>query len=239
MESVEILYEQYYNLLERIQDSSPSDLGTNLLQYSIKKDYYSQVDKAAGLLRNFYENYLKGTNIEEAINKRFQNNRTENVKFCLLIDILRCYDGLDHPTSFTTPEGIALMILLGKILCIGEIQSYEQLESVNPATLSLIDIIPYISDCSDELGNKYSLFLSTMLAKEFLDIDRLYRVLLYNLCKKIAEVDEEISFSEKEWLNEIALLNDDDPDNDIDINGYKGIFVDNKTEENNDDVLSN
>ena len=44
-------------------------------------------------------------------------------------------------------------------------------------------------------------------------------MLLYNLCKKIAEVDGEISFSEKEWLNEIALLNDDDPDNDIDISG--------------------
>ena len=111
------------------------------------------------------------------------------------------------------------MILLGKILCVGEIQSYEQLKSVNSAVLSLIDIIPYVSVCSEELGNKYSLFLSTMLAKESPDIDRLYRMLLYNLCKRIAEVDGEISLSEKEWLNEIALLNDDDPDNDIDISG--------------------
>lgn len=171
------------------------------------------------MLKNFYEKYLKGANIEESINERFQSNRAENVKFGLLIDVLRCYDGLDHPTSFTTPEGIALMVLLGKILCVGEIQTYEQLKSVNSATLSLIDIIPYISECSDELGNRYSLFLSSMIEKESPDIDRLYRMLLYNLCKKNAEVDGEISFSEKEWLNEIALLNDDDPDNDIDISG--------------------
>ena len=111
------------------------------------------------------------------------------------------------------------MILLGKILCVGEIQAYEQLESVNSATLSLIDIIPFISECSEELGNRYSLFLSSVLEKESPDVDRLYRMLLYNLCKKIAEVDGEISISEKEWLNEIALLNDDDPDNDIDISG--------------------
>ena len=111
------------------------------------------------------------------------------------------------------------MVLLGKILCVGEIQSYEQLESINSATLSLIDIIPYISKCSDELGNKYSLFLSNMIEIESPDIDRLYRMLLYNLCKKIAEVDGKISLSEEEWLNEIALLNDDDPDNDIDISG--------------------
>ena len=219
MESIEILYEQYYNLLERIQESNSNDFATDLLQYNITQDYYSQVDKAAGLLKNFYEKYLKRDNIEEAINERFQSNRAENVKFGLLVDVLRCYDGLDHPTSFTTPEGIALMVLLGKILCVGEIQSYEQLESINSATLSLIDIIPYISKCSDELGNKYSLFLSNMIEIESPDIDRLYRMLLYNLCKKIAEVDGKISLSEEEWLNEIALLNDDDPDNDIDISG--------------------
>ena len=217
MESIEILYEQYYNLLERIQENSSSDFATNLLQYDITQDYYNQVDKAAGLLKNFYDKYLKGSNIEEPINERFQSRRVENVKFVLLIDVLRCYDGLDHPSSFTTPEGIALMILLGKILCVGEIQSYEQLESVSSATLSLIDIIPYISECSEDLGNRYSLFMSRMIEKESPDIDRLYRMLLYNLCKKIAEVDGKISFSEKEWLNEIALLNDDDPNNDIDI----------------------
>lgn len=217
MESIEILYEQYYNLLERIQENSSSDFATNLLQYDITQDYYNQVDKAAGLLKNFYDKYLKGSNIEEPINERFQSRRVENVKFGLLIDVLRCYDGLDHPSSFTTPEGIALMILLGKILCVGEIQSYEQLESVSSATLSLIDIIPYISECSEDLGNRYSLFMSRMIEKESPDIDRLYRMLLYNLCKKIAEVDGKISFSEKEWLNEIALLNDDDPNNDIDI----------------------
>jgi hypothetical protein len=219
MESIENLYEQYYNLLERIQENSSSVFAINLLQYDITQNYYSQVDRAVGLLKDFYEKYLKGADIEKAINERFQNSRVENIKFGLLIDVLRCYDGLDHPTSFTTPEGIALMILLGKILCVGEIQSYEQLKSVNSATLSLIDIIPYISECSDELGNKYSLLLSKMLEKESIDVDRLYRKLLYNLCKKIAEVDGEISISEKEWLNEIALLNDDDPDNDIDISG--------------------
>lgn len=217
MESIEILYEQYFNLLEKIQESCSDNIPTNLLQYNITKNYYIQVNEAIGLLKKFYDEHLKKSNIEEAINQRFHSNRADNIKFGILIDVIRCYDGLDHPTNFTTPEGIALMILLGKILCVGEIKSYEQLEYVNSATLSLIDIIPYISKCSDELGNKYSLFLSNMLVKESPDVDRLYRMLLYNLCKKIAEVDGEISVSEVEWLNEIALQNDDDPDNDIDI----------------------
>ena len=151
MESIENLYEQYYNLMDRVLENSTEEFAVDLFQYGIAEEYYNQVDKATGLLKNFYEQYLKVPNIEEAINERFQNSRTENVKFSILIDVLRCYDGLDHPTSFTTPEGIAIMILLGKILCVGEIQSYEQLESVKSTTLSLIDIIPYISECSDEL----------------------------------------------------------------------------------------
>lgn len=219
MDSLDNLYEQYYNLIENIQENTTNGFTTDLLQYGITKEYFEEVVKATGLLQNFYDKYLTIDNIRDAVCERLNDNHAENAKFCMLIDVLRCYDGLGHPTSFTTPEGIALMVLLGKIMNLDEINSYEQLGTVNSATLSLIDIIPYISECSDELGQKYSLFMSTIFEKEVPDIDRLYRMLLYNLCKRIAEVDGEISISEKEWLEEIALLADDDPDNDIDIGG--------------------
>ena len=219
MNSLDNLYEQYYNLIENTQDNTNNGFTTDLLQYGITKDYFEEVVKATGLLHNFYDKYLTIENIRNAVCERLNDNHAENVKFCMLIDVLRCYDGLGHPTSFTTPEGIALMVLLGKILGLGEINTYEKLGTINSATLSLIDIIPYISECSDELGQKYSLFMSKIFEKEAPDIDRLYRMLLYNLCKRIAEVDGDISITEKEWLEEIALLADDDPDNDIDISG--------------------
>lgn len=219
MNSLDNLYEQYYNFVDNNQENTNNVFTTDLLQYGITKEYFEEVEKATGLLQSFYNKYLANDNIRNAVCESLNDNHAENVKFCMLIDVLRCYDGLGHPTSFTTPEGIALMVLLGRILGLGEINSYEQLETVNSATLSLIDIIPYISECSDELGQNYSLFMSTIFEKKVPDIDRLYRILLYNLCKKIAEVDGEISISEKEWLEEIALLTDDDPDNDIDICG--------------------
>lgn len=219
MESLENLYEQYYNLIEIIQESTNDEVTTNLLQYGITKGYFDEVVKATSLLQDFYDKYLTTDNILSAINEKLKDNHAENAKFCMLIDVLRCYDGLDHPTSFTTPEGIALMVLLGKVLGMGEVNSYEQLGTINPATLSLIDIIPYVSEFSNGLGHKCSLFMSMIFEKEEPNIDRLYRRILYNLCKKIAEVDGEISISEKEWLEEIALLDDEDPDNDIDISG--------------------
>jgi hypothetical protein len=133
--------------------------------------------------------------------------------------VLRCYDGLNHSTTFTTPEGIALMVLLDKLIGENRIMAYEQLSEVDSATLSLIDLVPYINDCSEQLGSRYSLYLPTIFEKKAPEIENIYRRTLYNLCKTIAEVDSEITAAEEEWLNEIALLNDDDPDNDVDISG--------------------
>ena len=91
---------------------------------------------------------------------------------------------------------------------------------VSPATLSLIDLVPYINECSEHLDSRYSLFLSGIFEKKAPAVDGLYRRVMYKLCKAIAEVDGEISVSEEEWLREIALLNDDDSNNDIDISDF-------------------
>ena len=219
MESLNNLYEQYYQLIDNCQKTNNDEYCNDLLRYNITEEYYNKVNRATDLLRNFYDNYMSGERIKDLIFNKINDKRPENIKFCILIDVLRCYDGLSHPTSFTTPEGVALMILLGKFLEIGRIESYEQLGKVKSSTTSLIDIIPYLSEVSGELGHKYSLFVSTIFKDESPEIDTLYRKILYNLCKRIAEVDNEISLSEQEWLNEIALLNDDNPDNDIDVSG--------------------
>lgn len=63
------------------------------------------------------------------------------------------------------------------------------------------------------------MYLPTILEKKSPENEYLYRRLIYNLCKTIAEVDSEISEAEEDWLNEIALLNDDNPNNDMDISG--------------------
>ena len=219
MDKFSDLYDQYALYKEKVEETD-SEFTTDLLRYGITEDYFHKVVRATELMNKFYEAKLANSTIRSAVEYRLNDYHAENVKFCLLIDVLRCYDGLNHPTTFTTPEGIALMMLLDKIIGNNDIISYGQLETVSPATLSLIDLVPYISECSEQLGSRYSLFLSGIFEKKAPAVDRLYRRLMYNLCKTIAEVDGEISGSEEEWLREIALLNDDDPDNDIDISGF-------------------
>ena len=174
MESLDNLYVQYYNLIENIQENADNGFATDLLQYGITKEYYEEVVKATILLQNFYDKHLANDVIRSVVSERLDDNSAENVKFCMMADVMRCYNGLGHPTSFTTPEGIAFMVLLGKVFGLGEVNSYEELGTVNSATLSLIDIIPYISEFSDELGQKYSLLMSTLFDKDSPDIDYLY-----------------------------------------------------------------
>ena len=218
MDKFSQLYEQYSLYKEKV-NKDDSDFTTNLMQYDITQDYFIKVSRAVELLLRFYETKLSNTTIRNAVAYRLNHNHPDNVKFCLLIDVLRCYDGLSHSTTFTTPEGIALMVLLDKLIGENRIMAYEQLSEVDSATLSLIDLVPYINDCSEQLGSRYSLYLPTVFEKKAPEIENIYRRTLYNLCKTIAEVDSEITAAEEEWLNEIALLNDDDPDNDVDISG--------------------
>lgn len=219
MDKFSQLFDQYALYKEKVNEDD-SDFTTNLLQYAITEDYFLKVNRAVELLIRFYETKLANTTIRKAVAYKLNHNHVDNVKFCLLIDVLRCYDGLNHPTTFTTPEGVALMVLLDKVIGEGKIISYKQLSEVDSATLLLIDLLPYLCECSEQLGSRYSLYLPTIFEKKAPNMERLYRRILYNLCKTIAEVDGEISAAEEEWLNEIALLNDDDPNNDIDINGF-------------------
>lgn len=219
MDKFNQLYEQYALYKEKV-DKEDSDFTINLLQYEIKEEYFLKVSKAVELLHRFYEAKLVNTTIRNAVSYKVNHNHVDNVIFCLLIDVLRCYDGLNHPTTFTTPEGVALMVLLDKMIGDNRIMDYGQLGNVDSATLSLIDLVPYLSECSEQLGSRYSLYLPTIFKKKTPDMEQLYRRILYNLCKTIAEVDGEISVAEEDWLREIALLNDDDTNNDIDISGF-------------------
>ena len=218
MDKFSQLYDQYALYKEKVNEDD-SVFTANLLQYDITEDYFTKVNRAVELLLRFYETKLTNTTIRNNVAYRVNHNHVDNVKFCLLIDVLRCYDGLSHPTTFTTPEGIALLVLLDKTIGERKIMAYGQLSSVDSAALSLVDLVPYLSECSEQLGSRYFLYLPTIFEKKAPDMEQLYRRILYNLCKTIAEVDSEITAAEEEWLNEIALLNDDDPNNDIDISG--------------------
>lgn len=217
MESLNNYHFQLKLLMEKFTDEHCYDTAVDLSTIGVTENYFCNVSDAAQAITDFYEEYLTLSDFSQQINKKYCFDSETDVKLALIIDVLRCYDGLGHSTSFNTPEGIAIMIFLGKIYEVERIYSFKDLSDIDSGTVSLIDIIPYIDQCSHEIGNMSTLLISSILENTDPDVDKLYRQLLYKLCKSIASVDGNIAIEEKEWLEEIAHLDDDDTTNDIEI----------------------
>lgn len=213
--------ELFRTKIQKLKSYYDSDSSADLLQYGITQSYYEDIVKASKLISEFSKKYLRTNSVYLSIKKRVDGFEPDDMELYILIDIMRCYDGLDHSTSFTTPEGIALLVIISELYSVGNIHQYEDLKNVNYSTISITDLTPIIAECSYELGSQYSLFISEILETENPSVDKLYRLIIYNLCHKIAMADGEISLSEKEWLEEIARLNDDDITNDIDVSLFK------------------
>jgi len=210
-------FEQLYQQIERLKTQEDDALQTDPLQSGITADYYAQVERAADALLTFGEKYLGDRSVRTAACEMAQSERADIVSMLVLVDVVRCYDGLNHPTSFNVPEGVALMLVLDKVLATGRVSGYSALAHTSASALALIDIVPYLGGCSAELGDEDELCVSRILESINPQADHLYRLLVYNLCKRIAEADGEISAAEEDWLREIARLNDDDTANDIDL----------------------
>ena len=218
MDSLNSYHFQLKLLMEKFTDEHCYDTAVDLSQNGVTESYFGNVSDAAQAITDFYKEYLSLPDISKQISTKYSFDSESDVKLALIIDVLRCYDGLGHSTSFNTPEGIAIMIFLGKIYEVERIYSFKDLSDIDFGTVSLIDIIPYIDQCSQEIGNTNTLLISSVLESTDPDADILYRQLLYKLCKSIASVDGNLAIEEKEWLEEIARLDDDDLTNDIDVN---------------------
>ena len=83
MNTLNTLYEQYYQLQDRIEDAANKHFSTDLLQYGISREYYELVDKAAGLLVNFYAKYLSDETVLKAVNVHLHDDRDPGHAFAL------------------------------------------------------------------------------------------------------------------------------------------------------------
>lgn len=228
MDSFKAFFEQLELLSTEVQVKTESDESINNDEITVDIsfngttcDYFKKIDMTSSLLISFYERYIATTAVHNALynNVMLYKRRTfDDLKLCLMIDVIRCYDGLNHSTSLITKEGLGLLLILVKIYIPGVILNFEDLSAVPESIINLDGLIPYISACSDEIGiPSDQSIISTLLQQVSPKSDKLFRGLFYRFCEAIAEADGEISISEKEWLMAILHLDDDDVSNDINI----------------------
>ena len=191
------------------------------LSNGIDAAYFEKIDHATSTVLTFYEKYVADTKMHQVLHDRINTRRRKNyddLKLMLLVDVIRAYDGLNHSTSLNSPEGLALLLLLVKFFRPDYFISYDGLKSIPTDIINLDGLVPYISNCSDQIDIPMDeSVISLLLLEAHPKADRTYRICLYSLYEAIAEVDGVISLSEREYLMTLLRLDDDDVSNDIDI----------------------
>lgn len=202
------------NELGIIGDDFKSDLSTG-----IDEKYFDKIDQASSMIMSFYERYIADTRMHVALHGRVNTRHRKDyndLKLMLMIDVVRAYEGLNHSTRLNCPEGIALLLLLVKFFRPDYFISYQGLKAIPTDIINLDGLVPYISNCSDQIDIPIEdSVISVLLQDVHPKADKTYRIAMYALFEAISEVDGVISLSEREYLMSLLRLDDDDVTNDI------------------------
>lgn len=224
-------FTEFYELLETLaqppvieendEQGYFDDVFMNDLSEGIEESYFEKIDQATSMILSFYERYIADTRMHVALHERVNTRRRKNyddLKLILMIDVVRAYEGLNHSTRLNCPEGIALLLLLVKFFRPDYFISYQGLKAIPTDIINLDGLVPYISNCSDQIDIPMEeSVISILLRDAHPKADKSYRITMYALFEAISEVDGVISRSEREYLMTLLRLDDDDLTNDINI----------------------
>lgn len=191
----------------------------DLTRSGITLEYYTKIDERSNDILKFFQKEIANQVVREALNgivtfEGYQND--EDLMLCLLMDIVNCFDNMNHPTSLSTCEGIALLNVLAKVYYPDYCMSFEKLAEIPSFIINLDAMVAYIANCIDATSiMKSQSIISIFLQKVNPESDKDYRILLYRFCEAISEVDGVISLSEREFLMNILRLDDNDVTTDI------------------------
>ncbi|MBO4656445.1 MAG: hypothetical protein J5639_01595 [Bacteroidales bacterium] len=214
-------FEWYFEQLKYVTSIKPDLDGVtiDLTSSGVSKEYFTKIDERSDKLLDFYKRSVATQEVRDALRRivaieGYQDD--DDLMLCLLMDFVYCFDGLNHPTSLNTCEGLALLNVMAKVYRPDYYMSYEDLSETPQFIINLDSMVSYIWGCIEETDvMKTQSIVSSLLQVVNPEADKEYRIILYKLCEAISEADGIISTSEREFLMNVLRLDDDDVSNDI------------------------
>lgn len=214
-------FTDYFDRLKIVtgQNYESDEITVDLSHSGVTPEYYSKIDERSDALLDFFQKEVKNPEVRASLKDilpidGYQDD--EDLMLCLLMDLVHCFEGLDHPTKLDTCEGIALLNVMEKVYRPDYYMSFEELSAVPQFIINLDGMISYIEGCIIEADDMNSgSLVSALLQRVNPEADKEYRILLYRLCEAISEVDGVISVSEREFLMSVLRLDDGDVSTDI------------------------
>lgn len=215
------VFTDYFDRLNMVinQNYDSNDVTVDLTISGITREYYAKIDERSDDILGFFHTTIANLAVRDALKEIITIDGyrdDDDLMLCLLMDIVHCFYGLDHRTSLSTCEGIALLNIMEKVYRPDYYMSFEELSEVPAFIINLDAMVTYISACIEATDiMKSQSIVSTLLQKVNPEADKEYRILLYRFCEAISQVDSVISIPEREFLMNILRLDDNDISTDI------------------------
>jgi len=214
-------FDKYFERLRDVISLNPDLAGitVDLSGSGVTKEYFNKLNERSDALLDFFQKTVATEEVREALKgivslEGYQEN--DDLMLCFLMDLVHCYEGLDHPTSLNSCEGLALLNVMAKVYRPDYHMTFAELSVIPQFIINLDAMTSFIVGCIEETDIiKNQSIVSALLQIVNPNADKEYRILLYRLCEAISEVDGVISYSEREYLMNILRLDDDDLTNDI------------------------
>ena len=214
-------FDRYFEQLRYVTSINPELDGVtvDLTGSGVTPEYFNKLDERGNALLDFIQESVAKQDVRAALQgivsiEGYQDD--EDLMLCFLMDLVHCFEGLDHRTSLSTCEGLALLNVMAKVYRPDYYMSFQELAEIPQFIINLDGMVSYIDGCIEETEiMKNQSIVSVLLQIVNPEADKEYRILLYKLCEAISEADGVISISEREFLMNVLRLDDDDVSNDI------------------------
>ncbi len=214
-------FDKYFEKLRYVTSINPELDGVtvDLTRSGVTREYFNKLDESSNALLDFFQETVAKQEVRDALQgivtmEGYQEN--EDLMLCFLMDLVHCFEGLDHSTSLNTCEGLALLNVMAKVYRPDYYMSFEELSAIPQFIINLDAMTIYIDGCIEETEiMKNQSLVSVLLQIVNPEADKEYRILLYRLCEAISEADGVISISEREFLMNVLRLDDNDVSTDI------------------------
>ena len=217
-------YSEYFDRLNAVTNANydVDDLTVDLSASGVTPEYFAKIDGRSDALLEFFNDTIAKPEVRETfkgivpLDGNYSEKDNEDLMLCLLMDLVQCFEDLNHSTSLSSCEGLALLNVLAKVYRPDYYMSYGDLSEVPSFIINLDGMVSYIEGCIESTDIiKQQSIISSVLQVVNTEADKQYRILMYRLCEAISEADGIISDAERSFLMTVLRLDDDDVTNDI------------------------
>lgn len=185
-----------------------------LKQYGVSEEYFNEIAAASKNLADFKKSVCLNISALDAISSAFawpDNDKEGHINYLISIDALRCFEGSGVTLALDTVEGFGLLALSWALISKDNYPEYKNVGFFFNTASQTADYIQTLKKFANGHFPKGRLVFPDLLFSCGSDLRERYLTLLSKWASTVAKADGTVTDKEKDWLEKLANLKDEEP----------------------------